>query len=217
MKLLDRSAIVTSMLGLALPLTLLAGCPMQPLGGAGLPEFDGIYWVEQVKDELVIYELPDPYGDPNQAMWYALQMASPEWYTGPALYETDKGQTWTRLTLVDGLTLEAVVAMRTSGANTDMEANRSLAGVYWVEYRDATGELALYRLPTTRDDDGVWTISEMDSPLWFSGAGLYECTDYFAWTRLTSSSDLTLDDVLMVHDFGPRPPGDPAQGAPSGS
>jgi len=77
-------------------------------------------------------------------------------------------------------------------------------GLYWVEYLDGT--LSVFELPAYRGDEGRWLTFDTNLPAWYTGPALYEAQAGGTWLRLTEGNDLTLDDVLMLHDPAPPPP-----------
>lgn len=85
----------------------------------------------------------------------------------------------------------------------------TIAGTYWVEYRD--GELAAFALPTYRGEAGTWHTLTTARPAWYTGPALYEVNADGSWERLTDDPNLTLDDVLQLHDPPPAPPADSAE------
>ncbi|MFH1745433.1 MAG: hypothetical protein ABIG44_00145 [Planctomycetota bacterium] len=85
-----------------------------------------------------------------------------------------------------------------------LEPPPAAAGQYWIEYTD--GELALYRLPDQRGEEGVWYVIETESPEWFTGPAVYELDTEGLWTRLTEDENLTLDEVIQLYDTAPAVP-----------
>lgn len=79
-----------------------------------------------------------------------------------------------------------------------------LAGQYWVEYAD--GELAIFRLPQVRGDDGDWLEIAADMPTWYTGPALYEVDDTGMWQRVTQDDSITLDEIIQLHDPVPAIP-----------
>jgi hypothetical protein len=206
------SRIVMTSLALAMPALLVAGCPLQY---SPLYTLDGTYWVDYVKGELVFYELPEERG--ADAMWYALETEQPQWYDGPGLYETGFAGSWARAG--EGtVTLDEIMQVYDPAPRPESPDTRpvgeQLAGLYWVDYAD--GELRLYRFPKYRDEDGAMRLLETEQPSWYFGPGLYEADEYFRWQRVPLDQDVTLDDIIQLYDFRPRPPGEPAAGAHAG-
>ena len=66
--------------------------------------------------------------------------------------------------------------------------------------------VAVFTLPEYRNEGGTWYTFEQLAPGWFAGPGLYEMQPDGTWLRLTTDNDLTLDEVLQLHDPPPRPP-----------
>lgn len=79
-----------------------------------------------------------------------------------------------------------------------------LAGLYWVEYAD--DELAIFRLPAVRGDDGDWLEIAADMPDWYTGPALYEVDAGGAWERITHDDSITLDEIIQLHDPVPAIP-----------
>ncbi len=77
----------------------------------------------------------------------------------------------------------------------------SVAGTYWVEYAD--GALAVFELPAQRGQEGVWHRFEAAEPAWYTGPAVYEVSEDGGWVRLSTQADLTLDEVLQLHDPPP--------------
>ncbi len=88
--------------------------------------------------------------------------------------------------------------------STQLPAVDSVAGTYWVEYQD--GQLSAYELPQYRGEPGTWRTLAVDRPDWYTGPALYEVNQNGSWLRLTVDDNLTLDDVMQLHDPPPRPP-----------
>ena len=103
----------------ALPLVLVAGCPVNPDvvdSGAGQSStvpyrtsLAGDYWAEYADGTLAIFELPRYRG--AAGAWLTAATPQPEWYTGPALYEVKEDGTWTRLTSDANLTLDDIIQL----------------------------------------------------------------------------------------------------------
>lgn len=89
------------------PLILMGGCPIDPTLGGVLPAEAGTYWVEYSDSALVVYELPATRDEVGA--WHTFEMAQPDWYTGPALYEVHEDGSWDRLTTDETLTLDDVL------------------------------------------------------------------------------------------------------------
>jgi hypothetical protein len=95
---------------LALPLLLVAGCPMDAAQFSGTPPLtSGTYWVEYANGQLTAYELPEQRTDAGK--WYAMPTDVPQWYTGPALYSVNPDGTWTRITTDPNLTLDDILVV----------------------------------------------------------------------------------------------------------
>jgi hypothetical protein len=95
---------------LALPLLLVAGCPMDAAQLSGtLPLTSGTYWVEYADGQLAAYELPEQRTDGGK--WYAISTDVPQWYTGPALYGVNPDGTWARITSDPNLTLDDILVV----------------------------------------------------------------------------------------------------------
>lgn len=72
-----------------------------------------------------------------------------------------------------------------------------LPGQYYVQ--EQSGVLSAYRLPDVRGE-AVSRYQVAGSASWFIGSGLYELDESGGWSRVSSDEELTLDEVLMLHD-----------------
>jgi len=75
-------------------------------------------------------------------------------------------------------------------------------GSYYVEEHD--GHLYYYELPAFRGAAGRWVELE-DGGTWFAGPGWYRFSDDYVWSPDESAADLTLDDLIQLHDPPPVP------------
>lgn len=204
---------IARLLVVTVPLALVAGCPLPAFQYSPLDDLQGTYWIEYVKDEVVVYELPEFRGE--DALWYALKTSTPEWYSSPGLYETSGGGVWTRVTTDETLTWDEILQLHDPAPDPNTVGGKSvaasLAGLYWAEYGD--GELAVFKLPEQRGEEGRWSQVETGEPAWYAGPGLYEVSAGFQWVLVSSEEEFTLDDIMQLYDLRPRPPGDPATGA----
>ncbi|MCK4341708.1 MAG: hypothetical protein KAY37_08305 [Phycisphaerae bacterium] len=103
------------------------------------------------------------------------------------------------------LTLPVLLVVLVAGCPVDptqWPPAETYVGTYWVEYSD--GELAAFELPAYRGEEGTWLTLATDLPTWYTGPALYEVSADGSWIRLTDDEDLTLDEVIQLHD--PLPP-----------
>lgn len=78
------------------------------------------------------------------------------------------------------------------------------AGYYWVEHVDE--DLSLFQMPRYRDEPGTWWVVSGVAPDWYAGPGLYLLNEAGSWVPEASAADVTLDDLMLTWDVGPRPP-----------
>jgi hypothetical protein len=78
------------------------------------------------------------------------------------------------------------------------------AGTYWVEY--GKGQLAIYVLPEARGEPGEWRLVSRPKPEWYTGPALYQALEDGGWERRIDGNELTLDEVLQLHDPAPPAP-----------
>lgn len=74
-------------------------------------------------------------------------------------------------------------------------------GTYYVEQYDDT--LYYYDLAEVRGADQGW-VPLLDEGEWFAGPGFYRLSKDYTWSRDENAADMTLDDIIQLHD--PPPP-----------
>ncbi len=99
----------TRLLILFIPTLLIAGCPVDSTLIDTPAALAGTYWVEYADQTLSVFELPEYRGE--EGVWHTFEIAVPDWYTGPALYEVNDDGSWQRLTDDPDLTLDEVLML----------------------------------------------------------------------------------------------------------
>ena len=117
----------------------------------------------------------------------------------------------TRIRLLVSAIISSVLILATGGCPTAVDGLVQLgdepvvaAGVYWVEGFD--GELLYFDLGLTRDDEGRWvTIDDVDVS-WYTLPGPHEFDATDGWRPIENAGDVTLDDMIQLHDAAPKVP-----------